>query len=117
MKAWPASAEGHADSLHYLAMLDAASREGIRRFDARSDEHDRLQTMAIEFSISAKEASFSTFTLDIVRDGDEVTITTLEPIATTLGSRAYVARAMRLQAEAAFGTLPPELGLAIGPDR
>jgi len=114
MKAWPSGSAGYGDSSRYMAMLDAASREALRRFDVRNDKASKLQTMAIEFTISQREATFATFMLEIEKKGDDVTIVSMEPFQASSGSRAYIAGAMRLQAAAAFGSVPKELDEALG---
>jgi hypothetical protein len=114
LKAWPAGSSGHADSSRYVAMLEDASREAIRRFGERKDKASKLQSMAIEFTISTRDASFATFMLDIEKKGDDVTVVSMEPFSASSGSRAYVSGAMRLQAAAAFGSVPKELDEALG---
>ncbi len=117
MRAWPSGSAGYADSSRYLVMLETASREALRRFDARKDPAVKLQTMAMEFSISDKEATFATFMIEIEQHGAEIAIKSMDPFATSRGSREYVAHAMRLQATAAFGSLPKELDEAIGKEK
>jgi hypothetical protein len=117
LKAWPSGSAGYGDSSRYMAMLDAASKEALRRFDARNDRASKLQMMAIEFTISEKEATFATFMLEIEKKGDDVMIVSMEPFKATGGSCAYVAGAMRLQAAAAFGGVPKELDEALGKER
>lgn len=114
MKAWPSGSPGYGDSSRYMTMLEEASKEALRRFDTRKDTASKLQTMAIEFTISEKEATFATFMLEIEKKGDDVTIVSMEPFKASSGSRAYVAGAMRLQAAAAFGSVPKELDEALG---
>jgi hypothetical protein len=114
MKAWPSGSKGYGDSSRYMTMLDDASKEALRRFDARKDKASKLQTMAIEFTISPKEATFATFMLDVSRSGDAVTVVSMEPFKASSASRAYVAGAMRLQAAASFGSVPKELDEALG---
>jgi hypothetical protein len=109
MKAWPSGSAGYADSSRYVSMMEDASREALRRFEARSDKASRLQTMAIEFTIAGNDATFATFMLDVAKDGDRVTVVRMEPFAKSKASFAYVAGAMRLQAAAAFGSVPDEL--------
>lgn len=114
MKAWPSGSSGYGDSSLYMTMLEGAGREALRRFDARNDKASKLQTMAIEFTISEEKATFATFMLEIEKKDDDVTIVSMEPFKTSSGSRTYVAGAMRLQAAAAFGGVPKELDEALG---
>ncbi|MBI2214666.1 MAG: hypothetical protein HYU52_13555 [Acidobacteria bacterium] len=114
LKAWPASSSGYADSSRYLAMVETASGEALKRFAARSDKASKLQTMAIELAISGAEASFATFALEIELERGEARIVSMEQLGRTKASRAYVARAMRLQAAASFGSIPKELDEEIG---
>ncbi len=110
---WPASQPGHEDSARYLAAIESAKKTVFADFDAREDKGDPRQKMLIEFVLSKGEASFAVCEVELDQQGQQVTIRSRKLLVIESVSRAYVARAMKIQADNGFKAPVPELEEAL----
>jgi hypothetical protein len=110
---WPPSQPGHEDSARYLAAIESAKKNIFADFDAREDKSDPRQKMLIEFVLSKDDASFAVCEVELDQKGREVTIRSRKPLVVERASRAYIARAMKIQADNGFKAAVPELEEAL----
>ena len=104
---WPAGRPGAEDSARYLQALDQAKRHVLERFEhvapgdagAARDPRPRLQ---IEFTLDGTDAKIVFYDVEVDATKSGFVVHDRRPIVTVDASPAYVARAIRTQAEEGF---------------
>ena len=113
--AWPEGAEGWADSQRYLADLESAKDHALKRFAARSDEADGRQKLMIELVLGERDAFWAFYDIELDSERESgaragrATVRSRTPFLVRDASRAYLRRALAVQAETGFGAAPVEL--------
>jgi hypothetical protein len=107
--AWPESVEGWADSQRYLADLERAKDHALERMVERADAGDGRQTLLIELVLGEREALWAFYDVELAADGSRRRVTGRKSFLVRDASRAYLRRALMVQAETGFGVTPGEL--------
>jgi hypothetical protein len=111
--AWPAGAEGRDDSQRYLADLESAKDHALERFAVRPDPADGRQKLMIEMVLGERDAFWAFYDVELdlgpgSRAG-RAAVRARTPFAVRDASRAYLRRALAVQAETGFGAAPAGL--------
>jgi hypothetical protein len=104
---WPAGRPGAEDSARYLQALDQAKRHVLERFEhvtpgdtgAARDPRPRLQ---IEFVLDQNRSKIVFYDVEVEGTKNGFVVHDRRPIVTVDASPAYVARAIRTQAQEGF---------------
>jgi len=107
---WPPGSPGYDDSVRYLEDLETARARVLEEFAvSQQGRGDPRQKMLIELILAPRASGFAFYSVSLDESGERVAISAKTSIAVRSASRAYVERAMRIQAEEGFGAVPPEL--------
>lgn len=107
--AWPEGVAGWTDSQRYLADLESATDHALARAVDQGHAAGARQTLLIELVLGESDALWAFYDVELAARGSRQQVTARAPFLVRDASRAYLRRALLVQADTGFGMAPAEL--------